>query len=381
MISLARGSFTYLQPTKIIFGAGSFSRAGELAKPCTPKKTLLVTGRSSMRKFGFVQKLEKQMRAPGSEVILYEKISQNPPEGEVDEGAEICRREGIDFVVALGGGSAMDAGKAIAALARNEGKCRDYLIGRKTFACKGLPCMCIPTTSGTSSEISRYSVITLMPENKKKGMASGFLHADLALIDPELAKTMPPDVTAATGLDVLAHAVEAYWNTASDPISRNNALKAIELVSANLPRAYKNGGNMQARTNMSLSTIFAGLAFNGPGTTSLHAVSYYLTTNFGLAHGSACAIAMPAFMRFNAEKDKHTLLEISRAMGQRDVESAAQFVERLLKRMNVPTHLSQIGATEKGLDAIVKDSMRPNMLRNPRRVSEKELKKLLRGIL
>lgn len=374
-------SFTYSQPTKIIFGAGSFSRAGELAKPYAPRKTLLVTGKSSMRKYGFTQKITKQMHAAGSEVFEYAKISQNPPEEEVDLGAELCRAQGVDFVIALGGGSAMDAGKAIAALARNEGKVADYLLGRRAFSRKGLPCMCIPTTSGTSSEISRYSVITLAPENKKKGMSSEFLHADIALIDPELARTMPPYITAATGLDALSHAVEAYWNTESDAVSRHNALKAIELVSANLLHAYKNGNDMQARTNMSLSTIFAGFAFNGPGTTSLHAVSYYLTTNFGLAHGSACAIAMPAFMRFNAKKDKRALLEIARAMGCGTVEEAAQFVERLLKQMRVPTRLSQIGATEKDLDAIVKDSMRPNMLKNPRKVSEKELKKLLRGLL
>lgn len=379
--------FSYAMPTRIIFGCGEFSRAGEIASQYKPKKVLVVTGKNSMRKFGFTQKLTRQLTGSGAEVVEYNKISPNPPEGEVDEGAELCRKEKVDLVIALGGGSAMDAGKAIAALAENGGKTGEYMLGKREFSRKALPCICIPTTSGTSSEITRYAVITTEGATaggrKKKGIASDFLYADVALIDPELAKTMTPEITAATGLDALSHAVEAYWNTDSEPISRHSALKAIELVSKNLLNAYKDksGSDMAARTNMSLATIFAGFAFNNPGTTSLHAVSYYLTTHFGLPHGSACAITMPAFMRFNAEKEKRLLQDIAVAMGCASAEEAAQSVERLMREMKAPARLHEIGATEKDLDAIVRDAMRPNMLRNPRRVDERALKKLLGGIL
>ncbi|MBU0661993.1 iron-containing alcohol dehydrogenase [Candidatus Micrarchaeota archaeon] len=375
---MEHAAFSYFQPTKIIFGSGEFAHAAELASVFAPK-ILLVTGKSSMRKHGFTQKLTAQFSS-SSEVIEYNKISPNPPAKEVDEGAKLCRAEDIDFVIALGGGSAMDAGKAIAALALNGGKTVDYLAGEQILAKKGLPCMCIPSTSGTSSEITRYSVISF-PDGKKKGIASEFLHADIALIDPELAHTMPPDVTASTGLDVLAHAVEAHWSTHTDPLSKHNALRAIELVSGNLLSAYKDGNNAEARYNMSLSTIFAGLAFNGPGTTSLHAVSYPLTTMFGLPHGAACAIAMPAFLRFNAEKEKHNLLDIAHVMGKGTVEEAAQFVEELLLALHSPTKLSELGVKESDMDAIVQDAMRPNMKTNPRSVSKKELKELLRAML
>lgn len=237
-------------PTEIIFRVGAVDELEERAKKLG-KKALIVTGRSSTKKTGLLQRVQDLLKKAGVESIVFDKIVPNPISDHVDEAAEIVRKEKIDFIVGLGGGSPIDSAKAISITAPNEGKFWDYVpVGGGKIPEKSIPVVAIPTTHGTGTEADPFAVIT-NPETKEKvGIGYRNTFPVLSLVDPEVMKTLPKDQTAYTSMDAFYHAIEAFLNVNANPYSDVLALDAMKRIVTYLPVAYENGEDMEARTNL-----------------------------------------------------------------------------------------------------------------------------------
>ncbi len=369
--------WTYYSPTKIVFGVGSFGKIREYSEKFKPKKILIVTGRSAMKRLGLTDRLVSNLK--GIETVVFDRVKPNPCCATVDEGVGLAKKEKCDLVIALGGGSTMDAAKTIAIIAENGGNARDYLYKKREFKKRGLPFIAIPTTSGTASEMNKYAVITDEKNKVKKAMRDELLCPAIALIDPKLTVFISKEITASTGLDSLCHAIESYWSDKATAITEMFSLKAVGLVNENLERAYADGNDLDARTGLSLASLFAGFAFGNTGTTDIHGLGYPVTTHFGLTHGFACAVFMPPFMEYNAPEIEEKILNIAKALGRGSVREGIGRVRELMKEVNAPARLGEVGVKEKDLDLIIKEGFTKK--NNPRKISERQLKDMLRGML
>jgi len=281
-------------PTKIIFGRGSLSRVWEHVDK---KKVLLVTGRSSFRE-QVVRRIRKQLS--NVELTIYDKVEPNPTHQNVDDGVGAVEKDGCELVIALGGGSVIDAAKLIACIAVNPGKASDYAFKGRKIERKGLPLIAIPTTAGTGSEVTPFVVISDREKKLKVPVRNKYLFPKVAVIDPELTASMSAELTANTGADALAHALEALWSKKEQPITDYLALRAAKIIFENLKKACEEPQNMEVREEMSLASLIGGMAISNAVIGPSHAISYPLTVHFGVAHGNACSITLPEVMEFNA---------------------------------------------------------------------------------
>lgn len=354
-------SFQYYLPSRVVFGCGTVERLPTLIdEHCAGKdRILLVTGRSALRKVGIIDRLLKLLES--KTVMLFDKVEANPDSTIVHEGIELYRHHRCTLIVAVGGGSVLDVGKAIAILVNNTGTLEEYQRG-------GVPknppedFVAVPTTSGTSSEMSIWSVITNLEgeyKHTKKSFSDQKMYPKLAVIDPELTLTLPAEQTASTGLDALCHAVEGHWSKKNNPLSSVYALQAIALVTRWLPRACTYPDDLQAREQMSFAMFLAGLCFSNSRTTSPHKVSYPLTTLYNLPHGAACAITLPSFMEYIGEREPRHLDGLPEAMGQKTWQEAANFLRSFIKEVGMPNRLSELGVDEAALALIAQQSYVP----------------------
>ncbi len=300
--------FSINQPTRIHFGIDSINRLGELVREFGCNKPLLVMDP------GLVQAgLDKFLTAPLNEKsidhVIYDEIDPEPGLRLADRGTEIAREQGCDLVIGAGGGSAMDVAKAIAILLTNGGKAVDYL-GLGKIGKPGVPKIMIPTSAGTGAEVTFTAVFLNEETGSKGGMNGDPLYPEAAILDPSLTVSLPPPVTAATGIDALTHALEAYTSIQAHPISEIYSLKAIELINTHLPRAYADGRNLEARSNMLLASLLAGKALAMAGVGLVHAMAYPLGGMFGIGHGLANAVLLPYVIEFNliGNLEKHAVL-------------------------------------------------------------------------
>jgi alcohol dehydrogenase class IV len=280
MMTKVNSSFS---PSKIILGNGAVSCAGEEAKKLGARKALIVTD-AGVVEAGLTAGVEAALRAQKIAFGVYDRVEAEPRAHNVDECAQMVRAEGYDVLIGIGGGSSLDVAKGAAIVAANQGKALDYA-GTDKVPAKGLPRILIATTAGTGSEVTRTYIVTDESDNIKKAIHSDFVLADVAIVDPHLTVSMPPSVTADTGLDALVHAVEAYVSVHATPFSDLAAIEAIGLIAEYLPVAYAKAGNMEARFNMSLAATLAGLAFTSGGLGAVHALSNPLGTEYRLSHG------------------------------------------------------------------------------------------------
>lgn len=340
-------TWTYQHKTLINFGPGVLSRLPDVAAQFAGKgKILLVTGSSgAMKKSGVTDRVVGMLGA--ARVVLFDKIPPNPPTYVVHEGVEVYKREKCSLVVGLGGGSPIDAAKAIAVMVNNKGDIADYFLRKKVWGPKSEPVIAIPTTSGTGTEVNPNFVATVPQGNAKYGAAPACAWPAVAIIDPELTLTLPPDQTASTGLDALSHAFEALWCGRRQPVSDINSYEAIPIILKWLPVACENGSNIEARTRMSYASMVASFAFGNTGTAGAHALSYVLTTKWNLPHGFACAFTLPEFLEFNfptfdAEKKQRVLS----AMGVSGEAEAVAKLRTFCEKFGTPKKLSDLGISE-----------------------------------
>lgn len=379
---------TFQIPEKIVFGAGSIQTAGaEISK--LGEKALVVTGRNSTKKSGALPLLEESLREASIGYTIFDDVNPDPDVGTVERGREIALKEKCDVVVALGGGSAMDAAKAIAMLVTNAGSIADYE-GAVPQKKSSLPFVAIPTTAGTGSEVTRYSVITDTERNIKMLLASPGMLPTVAILDPELTITMPSHITAATGFDALTHAIEAYISKKATPMSQMYSIEAITRICRSITEATYAAHNMKAREDMLFGQMCAGIANNNSSVALVHAMSRPMGAHYGIPHGLANAILLPAVMKYNAPSCSHLLAEIAEAMGIRTAGlsireraySVVDAIETLYNDSPLEKSLREINIPEKGLAVMAHDAfVNGSTLNNPRMPeSEEEVCELYKAV-
>ncbi len=327
--------FQYYIPTRILFGAGALNHLHEQELP--GKKALIVTtGGTSVKKYGYLARLEKELEQAGVQHVLFNKILPNPIKEHVMEGAALCKQNSVEFVVGLGGGSAIDAAKAIAIMAANEGDYWDYISGGTG---KGLPVpndplpiIAITTTAGTGTEADPWTVTTKTETNEKIGGGYDKTFPMLSIVDPELMTTVPPRLTAYQGFDALFHSTEGYLNNTAYVLSDLYALKAIELIGKSLAKAVKNGTDLDARADVALANTLAGMVESTSGCISEHSLAHAISAyhpNF--EHGAALiSISKAYYTHFaNTGKCDARLIDMAKALGKQDASAPMDFVAAL----------------------------------------------------
>ena len=369
--------FNFQNPTRIIFGGGALGKLRQVADSFGPGRILLVTGKTAMRKSGVTGKIIQEL---GPErIVTFDQVEPNPSAATVDRGVEICRKEKCGLLIGLGGGSPLDAAKAMAVLINNPGRAEEYLEG-KELKHPGLPFIAIPTTSGSGSEVTPFAILTIPDKQMKFSLRDPVLYPRVAIIDPLLTASLPPRQTAATGLDVLAHALESIWSRNRQPLAALFAERAIELIFLHLVRAFRNGGDAAARIGMSEAGMLGGLAISQTGTTAIHPASYPLTFDFGFEHGLACAIFIPSFFRINRPVIGDRLARLLRILGLENLESLEGKIQTLMRELEAPICLREIGVKERDLSRLAERGMGKSTVLNPVEVRVEDLEKILKEI-
>ncbi|HID95902.1 MAG TPA: iron-containing alcohol dehydrogenase [Candidatus Latescibacteria bacterium] len=371
--------FTLMYPTKIIFGEGVLELLGKEAK-CLGTKALLVTGRSAMQRAGALDRVRQILMSRGLGTCLFDHVERDPCLSIVDRGVKLARSEECDLVVALGGGSAIDVGKAIAVIAGQEGTIWDYHRGRE-IENSGLPFVAIPTTAGTGAEITNNAVLIDREKEVKKSLRSPMMIARLALVDPELTVTMPPEITAQTGMDALTQAIEAYVTRASNPVTDILALRAAEIIYHNLPVAVEDSHNRQARYQMALGSLLGAMAFSNSGLGAVHGLAHPIGALFNIPHGLVCAVLLPHVMSFNLQSSRDKYYQLAVAFGADTAEGSIEKIRELERRIKIPESFKGYGISEFDLDRIVSGARSSSMSKNPREASDEELKGILLAVI
>ncbi len=316
-------------------------------------------------------------------VSYYSDIEPNPSTISVDACANAAREAKATTIVGIGGGSAMDVSKVVACLTTNDGSIYDYYAGgTETFKNDGVHLILIPTTAGTGSEVTNVGVFTDPKAGRKMPFVTDKFWADEALIDPELTYTLPAPVTASTGLDAFCHAIEAYWNKQSQSLCDYIALGAMEKILTNIELAYNEPNNTDARGEMLVASLMAGVAFSQTRTTGIHALSFPFTTEYHASHGLACAITLPAFIRISVEQAEEKMLKLCNYLGFNDVEAFADHINNLMEKMSIPTKLSQLGVKKEDIPHIAEVGLSAAIIQlTPATMNQQTVERLLNSIL
>ena len=367
-------NWEYRQPVTILFGKGKSREIGRIARDRGYGRGLLVTD-PFFEKSGLAQTL-----ADGSDGALQEvfaRVSPNPEADEVDACAELLRSRKLDFVAALGGGSALDCAKAAAGIALSGQSIRRYHGTGTPLPAEHLPLIAVPTTAGTGSEVTCVAVISDHARGVKAPIVSETFYPVCAVVDPELTYTVPPPVTAGTGIDVLCHAMEGFWSRGHQPICDALAVYAARLVFDFLPRAWACPGDEEAREKMCEASVIAGMAFTLPKTTAPHACSFPLTNRFHIPHGEACGLTLDWFARLNAQGEEGKRLdEFAAAVGHTDARAMADAIFALKQRLGLRTDLKDLRLNGEDIERLVAESHHPNMLNNPVQVTDGMLREM-----
>lgn len=361
-------------PVKLVFGSGKRSDLAKYIDEIGGTRGVLVCG-NSFCKNGVADEF---LRLGGGKIVeIFSDIRPNPTTDNVNDCVKLMREVDADFAVALGGGSPMDCCKAACAIVRGDDNIEPYhSLGKPISAKEAIPMIAVTTTSGTASEVTNISVLTDINKNLKQPMNDPAMYPKIAVIDPELTLTVPPQVTASTGLDVLSHAIESYWSTLNQPICSACSIYAARLVFEWLEKAYTEPENLTAREKMAEASIVAGVAFSHPRTTGSHACSFPLTNIYGIPHGEACAFTLDYFVKFNAKHaDSDGRLDaLAKDCGFDSAYEMADEISAMKKRMGMRSRLSEIGCTsDEQIAELTKKSMSMLMKRNPIELNESDI--------
>ena len=379
-------AFSFISPTDIRFGPGTLSELPALLARRGGATPLLV-GDPGMVASGLLDRVAGVLGAAGVQPVLFSAVESDPDIASVREGTRLASKAGCDSVVALGGGSAMDAAKAIAIMMTNPGEPRDYA-GTDRLKVAPLPIIAIPTTAGTGSELTIWSVLSDRTMGDKFGIGSPLLCPSHAILDPELTLSLPDAISAATGMDALTHAIESLVCTISSPFSAAHAEMAIRMIGENLRTAVAQGSNLAARGNMLVASALGGAAFNNTRLGYVHALSMPLGAKFKIPHGLVNAITLPAVMEFNLPGNLDAYARIASLLGERieglSLRDAARrsvdAVIALRQDIGITQTLSDFGLTEDRFDEVIDEAMASgNCLVNPRQATRAEMRTILRA--
>jgi alcohol dehydrogenase class IV len=374
---------TFLIPPVLITGTGSSEMVGEEVKKLDCTKGLVVTD-EVLSKLGTLEGIKKALTESDIQFSIYDKISSEPIVDFVTEGLETYRDNQCEFLLAVGGGSAIDTAKAISVTATNKGSIEDYK-GINQIPQKGAPLIAVPTTAGTGSEVTAVTIITDTKTDVKMLLISPFLIPRVAIVDPLMTLSCPRGLTAAVGLDALTHAIEAYVSVKAQPMTDIFCLSAIELISGNLRQAWANGNNVEAREKTMLGALQAGIAFSNSSVALVHGMSRPIGAYFHVPHGVSNAALLGVVTEFSLVGNPARYAHVARAMGENiegltDIEAAqlaAKSIKKLIEDVKIPS-LEELGVEKKRLDELAPkmaeaaiDSGSPG--NNPRQATKEEI--------
>jgi alcohol dehydrogenase len=375
---------TILQPfdfhpqTRIVFGPGSISRLGELTRELGGRRVLLVTD-PGLEQAGHPQRAVRSLEEAGLSVAVFDQVEENPTTVHVEAGLEAARKAEIDFIVAVGGGSAMDVAKGVNFLFTNGGKMADYWgTGKATKPM--LPSIGVPTTAGTGSEAQSYALIADPQTHMKMACGDRKAAFRVAVLDPEVTLTQPPRVTADTGIDAISHALEAYVTTRRNPLAQAMAREAWRLLAGHFQRVLNDPSDLEARAGMQLGAHLAGMAIENSMLGATHALANPLTAHYGITHGQAIGLMLPHVIRFNASVVPRLYAELVQEVHldngrQSDpADMLAKRVESLARSAGLPARLSDVGVNRAILPVLAEEAAQQWTGRfNPRPVTSAEL--------
>lgn len=370
--------FQFSMPTNVIYKLGAIRELGAALAGMNVKKALLVTD-PGLTAAGCVDPVEEILRGAGVVYGLFNEVEPNPSVETVEKGVSIFRDLDCEVVIALGGGSPIDAAKAVAIRAANDQPV-PTLEGREKFKNDPAAVIAIPTTAGTGSEVTTSSIITDKQQKRKLVINSHRILPKIAILDPELIYSLPASVAAATGMDALTHAVEACTSLSGSPYSDAFAEKAIDLIGKYLRRFAANRRNEEAAGNMLIAASFAGMAFAHGRLGIAHAMAHPLGAWFGVPHGVANAILLPHVVNYNLMAVPEKFERIAQLLGEKPIAAnAVSAVRKLNADLGIPATLSEVGAQSEAIEAMTADAMKAGSVRtNPRQASFSEIEALYR---
>ncbi|CAB1251118.1 Alcohol dehydrogenase [Ruminococcaceae bacterium BL-4] len=378
-------AFCHFIPTKVLYGKGSLETLHEQKMPGR-KALIVISAGISMKKYGYLKRVEEQLDKAGVMHVLFDRIQPNPIKAHVMEGAKLANAVGCDFVVGLGGGSSIDSAKAIAVMATNSGDYWQYVEG-ESLKKSPLPIVAIPTTAGTGTEADLWTVITNEKTQEKRGFGCDETYPKIAVVDSDLMMTVPPRYTAFQGFDALFHSTEGYLSNRADLFSDLYALKAIELIGKNLRTAVENGENEEARGNMALGSMISGFVESTAGCISEHSIEHALSAKHpDLPHGAGLIMISEAYYRQFCNKGccDERLVQMAKALGNEKAEKPEDFVialHELIEACHVDDlKMSGYGILKEDLHSLRVDamgSMGGNFKKDPAPLSGDEVEAIL----
>jgi alcohol dehydrogenase len=364
-MALAEQVYGFFIPTVTLMGIGAHKQLGAQIKTLGGTKPYIVTDKG-ITNAGITQKIVDLIKADtGLDSVVFDDTIPNPTDKNVAAALEIYKSKRCDMIISLGGGSSHDCGKGVGIVATNGGTIHDYEgVDKSTKSMP--PFIAINTTAGTASEMTRFCIITDTSRKVKMAIVDWRTTPNLAINDPLLMMGMPPALTAATGMDALTHAVEAYVSIIATPVTDACALKAIELIAKNLRVAVANGQDMVARDAMAYAEYLAGMAFNNASLGHVHAMAHQLGGFYDLPHGVCNAILLPAVERFNMIAKMDRFVDIAVAMGEvvtgmskrSAAEKALEAIKTLSKDVGIPSGLAELGVKEKDLKTMAENAQK-----------------------
>jgi alcohol dehydrogenase len=378
-------SSTFFIPSVNMMGIGSLNEAMDAIRKYGFRHALIVTD-AGLAKAGVATKVAALLQEQDINATIFDGAKPNPTVSNVEKGLEQLKLSGADFIISLGGGSPHDCAKGIALVAANGGEISDYE-GVDQSAKPQMPLIAINTTAGTASEMTRFCIITDETRHVKMAIVDRNVTPLLSVNDPALMAAMPKGLTAATGMDALTHAIEAYVSTAATPITDACALKAVELISANLRTAVANGNDMPARENMAYAQFLAGMAFNNASLGYVHAMAHQLGGFYDLPHGVCNAVLLPHVESFNASVCPARLKDVATAMGidtqrldnTQGAAAAIAAIRQLSGDIGIPGGLAELGAKADDIPILAANAMKDACgFTNPRPANQGEIEEIFR---
>ncbi|KUK13632.1 MAG: alcohol dehydrogenase [bacterium] len=377
-------NFNFNVPSTIVFGVDTVNQTGQYVRKLNGKRAFVITD-PGVAKAGILEKVLRVLREDGIEAGYYDGVIPEPPENIVAEIVDKVKDGGYEVIIGLGGGSSMDTAKVVSVLVTNGGTIRDYL-GIDKIPKPGLPKIMIPTTAGTGSEVTQVAIFTLVDEKVKKGVVSSYLLADVAIVDPALTYNLPPEITAATGMDALIHAIESYIARKANKFTEGLSLMAMELIARNIRTAVTDGSNTEARYNMSLGSLLAGIAFGNSSCAAVHALALALGGKFHIPHGVANTLMLPYVMEYNVVSRMEKFVKIVEALGEkvdglslRDAAfKAIDAMVNIARDIGVPTRLRDLNVPKEAIPEMAKAAINETRLlsQNPRVLTLKDIENI-----
>ena len=367
-------------PDKIVFGPGTFSQLGELGSPLGDH-ALLVTGKSALRRSGRLDEAVDLLDRNGVAVTHLDGVENDPSLATCLRGIALVREAGCDMVVGIGGGSALDAGKAIAAMATQDGELSEYFHSAREMEMDSLPFVALPTTAGTGTECTNNAVLTDRDRAVKQSLRSESMIPSVALVDPELTLNVPPEVTARSGMDALTQAIESYVSRGANDATDALALRAIELIASGLPDAVADGSRIAHREPVALGSLLTGMAFANAGLGAVHGLAHPIGIHWGVPHGLVCAVLLPHVCQFNLSAQSEKFERIAPFVGAESAQRIPDALTALNRRVGIPADFKAYGLNESCFDRILAVCRSGSMRNNPHYASDEDLIAILRKVV